>query len=52
MKLTEECKKHECSCENCNFYPLKHFQKCPKCYSEAFHSYTSKEDVLDEENAQ
>jgi len=36
--LSEEEQKHICKCEGCGFKPLKHFQRCPKCYSEAWHS--------------
>jgi len=39
---SEECRKHECECENCGYYKLKHFQRCPKCFSEAFHRYPPK----------
>lgn len=42
-QLNEECKKHICECENCGLYPLKHFEKCPKCGSESFHKYPSKQ---------
>jgi len=35
--LSEECQNHICKCENCGYEPLKHFEECPKCKSEAFH---------------
>lgn len=37
--LTEIEQKEICKCEDdkCNFYPLKHLQKCPICNSEAWH---------------
>lgn len=41
--LNEDCQKHECECENCGNYPLKHFEKCPKCFSESFHKVIFKE---------
>jgi hypothetical protein len=37
MKLSEELKNHLCKCENCGFYPLKHFEECPKCNSSSYH---------------
>ena len=38
-ELSEEIQKEVCICEdnNCKYYPLKHFEKCPKCKSTAFH---------------
>lgn len=35
--MDEECKDHKCECEGCGTYPLSHFEKCPRCFSEAFH---------------
>ena len=30
---------HQCECESCGYYPLGHFQNCPKCNSGAYHTY-------------
>jgi len=37
-KLNEEEENKICECESCKYKPLKHFEKCPVCYSEAFHN--------------
>jgi len=37
-KLLEYEEKQDCNCENCGYSKLKHFQRCPKCYSEAWHN--------------
>ena len=37
MELSEERQKETCECEICHYYPLKHFQRCPRCRSESFH---------------
>ena len=35
----------ECICENCGYYPLKHFEHCSKCESEGFHIVIKKSKV-------
>ena len=35
--MEEEFKNHICECEDCGYKPLKHFEVCPKCNSQAFH---------------
>ena len=42
--LTEEEIKQKCMCEDprCAHAPLKHFQKCPKCGSRAWHKIIKK----------
>lgn len=40
-KLDKERLKEICECV-CGYYPLKHFQRCPKCNSEAFHKVIKK----------
>ncbi len=38
-ELSEEVEKRICECEDetCKYYPLRHFQECPRCYSKAYH---------------
>ena len=37
MEQTEE--KGNCYCEDpkCSYYPLNHFEECPRCESKAYH---------------
>jgi lipopolysaccharide biosynthesis regulator YciM len=37
VKLSKERQKDECVCE-CGYKTLKHFERCPKCNSEAYHT--------------
>jgi len=38
-KLSEERQNEMCRCgdNSCKYYPLKHFEKCPKCNNASFH---------------
>ena len=37
-ELTDYEKLHQCKCE-CGFSPIKHFQPCPHCKSEGYHTH-------------
>lgn len=39
--MDEERQKEICECEDptCKYYPLLHFERCPRCNSKAFHNY-------------
>lgn len=39
IRKNEDIMKEKCLCESCNNKQiLKHFEKCPNCFSEAYHS--------------
>lgn len=39
--LSEERKNEVCICD-CGYYPLKHFERCPKCNCMSFHLVMTK----------
>lgn len=51
IELTEIRKKSICKCEDkfCNYYPLKHFEECPKCGSKAFHTEVISGEIEEQE---
>ena len=40
-QLSEERQNEICICD-CGYYPLKHFEECPKCRCMAFHFVINK----------
>lgn len=49
IKLNETIMKEDCICESCNNKRiLKHFEKCDRCFSKAYHIRTKNEVSKDE----